>query len=318
MGHGARHRCWGVQVSLAGTLLLGCPQWLDDRFEVSRAVLNGPGPPDAAGTGEDAATPPNTPPPPDISGSTPDASTPADAADGAPGDRPPDPAAVALSSSLVHRYRFDDGGATVFDSKGGANGNTVGAVQSGGAAIFGGDGQYVTLPSGLLSSHANASFEAWVIWEPDPADPEPAWQRIFDFGRNSAGAGLQGSDARGLFLSPRSSGPSGKLHLEFDDQGNENIDGPEPMPRNVLVQVVGVIDDDDDTMSLYQDGALHGARAFSLSLTTVNDDNNWLGRSQSADDDDFKGKILDFRVYSAALGKASVELSYRAGPDADW
>jgi hypothetical protein len=38
----------------------------------------------------------------------------------------------------------------------------------------------------------------------------------------------------------------------------------------------------------------------------------------ASSDPPFKGRIFDFRIYSAALDSAQIQASYAAGADADW
>jgi len=336
-----------VRCVLGLTLLSGCPQLLADDFEMFQGTAPGGDRyqggdlgPDASAEGQDPAdaapdadpSPPDRPDargsedPPDADAARPDASVP-DAAEpsdaglesesGAP---PDDPELVALREALIHRYRFNLG-ASLVDSVGGANAVSQGVTFSTGAAVFAGTDQYLDLPNTLLSGVTNVTFEAWVIWDvTDPNASTSEWQRIFDFGSNSSSIeGQQGSNANGVFLSPRSSGAQGKLHLEYRGGGNINLDAPEPLPVGVQVQVVAVLDDDGDLLSLYQNGALKGARGdFTGSLTTVTYQNNWLGRSQYTGNPSFKGRILDFRIYDTALSSALIQATFAAGPDADW
>ena len=104
---------------------------------------------------------------------------------------------------LAHRYSFEGaaGSTLVADSIGTAHGS----VQGG--ASFTGDGKvnllgangFVDLPNGLISGLTNVTFEAWLIW-----NGGAQWQRIFDFGSNSAGENGQGT-GQTLSLTPRSS-----------------------------------------------------------------------------------------------------------------
>lgn len=309
--------------------LCACPQLLDDDFDVltpegalpgetGGAAGAGPlGPPDSglsgsggapgrAGTGATSDAGPH------------DASAPADAAepDATAGQ---DEVLVALRASLVHRYRFS-AGATLKDSVGTADVvSSVGVTFLNGAAVFAGTGQYLDLPNDVLAGITNCTIEAWVVWTPDDINASSAsWQRIFDFGSNSAVAeGAQGSDANAIYLSPRSGGPAGKLHLQYESGGSINIDAPAPLPAQVLAHVVAVVDDTSNILSIYLDGSLQGALAFPGSLTTINYRNNWLGRSQYEGDPTFDGRILDFRIHSAVLTPALIQASHALGPDVE-
>jgi hypothetical protein len=338
-GHG-RRRLAPVTLLVA---LAGCPQLMDDDFAFVDRVQPEGSLPDG-GVLPDASSDPTQP----VSDAGPDLPWPeepdaqvehqsdAGAPDGsalvdasASGDAAApaddggpvlDPTAQALHDSLVHRWRFDLD-APLVDSVGGADATNVGVTFSAGAAVFAGaaGGQYLDLPNDLLSGLSNVSIEAWVIWDvTDATGPGSDWQRIFDFGSNSGGEGAQGSNANGIYLSPKSGGPTGRLHLEYRNGGNPNVDGPSPLPKAVLVQLVAVFDHDGSFLYLYQDGGLAGGLTAALDLSTIVYENNWLGRSQYTGNAPFKGRIFDFRIYSAALTKPLIEASHAAGADADW
>jgi hypothetical protein len=314
---------------LAGALLSGCPQLLKDDFQgFSGRAGDGSDRLDASvgpGPGQDGGTlPPHRPGQHDDGGATvgpPDANTPLD------------PVVVALRSALTHRYRFDPA-APLADSVGGADAVSVGASFSGGAAVLAGTaaGQYIDLPNGLLSGLHNATFEVWVIWNvDDPTSATSAWQRIFDLGSNPRtveGAQVEiDGDANALYLTPSTNGSLGTLEMRCEGCAGTRIEAPAPMPTHVQVQVVGVVDDDGDLLAMYQNGQLAGSQPFPGSLSTLTscsgrpapcDWNNWLGRSQHVEDPPFRGNILDFRIYSAALAAPLIEASFAAGPDAAW
>jgi hypothetical protein len=235
---------------------------------------------------------------------------------------------------MVHRYRFDSS-ATLLDSVGGADAVSVGATFSGGAAVLAGTGtgQYLDLPNGILSGLRNVSFEVWVIWDvTDPTAVTSEWQRIFDFGRNpSSVEGQQcqiGVSANSFFLTPTdSSNPSGTMLLRCESCADTTAAAPSSLAIGVQTQLVGVVDDDANRVSLYQNGAFVSSAPFLGSLASITsctgrpapcDWNNWIGRSQHVEDPPFKGRILDFRIYSAPLAAALVQASFAAGPDANW
>jgi len=316
-------------------LLCACPQLLDDDFGIRSAELPPETPTDGgvpsaggapsggagAGSGGSAGRAPEDGGAGGSGGTTaPNQGLPD--AGGVPlpdaGGGNPDPIGVLLASSLVHRYRFSPD-ATLEDSVGTADASSVGVTFSDGAAVFAGTGQYLDLPNDLLSGLTNATIEVWVVWTvPNPLASTAEWQRIFDFGSNSSTIeGQQGSNANAFFVTPKA-GTNGKLHVEYESSGNINLEAPEPLPTQVLVQVVVVVDEENQLLSMYQDGALQGARAFTGSLTTITYRNNWLGRSQYADNPSFQGRLLDVRVYAAALASPHVQASFAAGADADW
>jgi hypothetical protein len=317
--------CGGL-VLCASAGLFGCPQLLDDSFQttpdagspdggagkMAKAPDKGPGPAPAPAPGPGPlggatarlaladASEPDAP--------TPDASTP-DAE-----------LRAALRSALLHRYRFDDTDSVVADSVGTLDATAVGVSETGGAAILAGTEPgspgYIDLPNGEISSLRGASFEAWVFWDVDAAASSSTWQRIFDFGSSQSAEGQQGGSANYLYLSPK--GGTGRLRLEYRLGGDAaiTVEAPGALPARVLAQVVAVVDEAADRLSLYLDGRLQGSAAFPGQLSGLPDSNNWLGRSQYSADPDFKGRILDFRIYGTPLDASAIELSERLGPDA--
>ena len=336
-------RRWGLwrlaRAVLPLAVLTACPQLLKDDFyamsgddpssggdPVLRASLDAGGPDGPGGPGAAPKKPPPPPPP-----RPPDASKGLDA--GLPDTPPLSPVQVALQAALRHRYRFDS---DARDSVGGFDGVAVGgATFSGGAAVLSGagTGPYIDLPNGLLSGLHNASFEVWVIWDvPDPTKTTASWQRIYDLGRNPSTVEDQqcqlDADATALYLTPRISGSSpSTLQLKCETCGETRVDAPS-LPVGVQVQLVAVVDDDANLLSLYRDGVLLGSpQAYPGSISQITnctgrpapcDWNNWLGRSQHIEDPPFQGRILDFRIYDAALSATQVQASFADGPDSDW
>jgi len=298
-------------------VLTACPQLLRDDFSVGLgapdASVKPPGPPRVGREGGPAPRP----------APEPDAGDP-----GAPDAAPLSPVQIALGASLAHRYRFDPA-APLLDSVAGANAVSAGATFSAGAAVLAGNGEYIDLPNGLLSNLRNATFEIWVIWDvTDPTKSTSAWQRIFDLGRNLSSVEDQqcelDADATSLYLTPRTN--AGSLQLKCETCGETQIQAA-ALAVGVPVQLVAVVNDDANLFSLYRNGDLVASPAFSGSIATITNNcsgrpapcdwNNWLGRSQHIEDPSFQGRILDFRIYSAALDAPVIRDSFSAGPDLD-
>jgi hypothetical protein len=91
-----------------------------------------------------------------------------------------------------------------------------------------------------------------------------------------------------------------------------------PLAAGVMVEIALVIDDANNLMSLYTNGAFEGSVAYTDSLYMLNDVNNWLGRSQYVADPSFGGTLHEFRIYGAALSAAAIQASFVAGPDASF
>jgi hypothetical protein len=241
-------------------------------------------------------------------------------------DPPPEPMPIAVSpleSSLIHRYSFDGMDAVALDSKGAAHGQVVATKLTGdGTLSLAGDrsGEYVNLPNGIVSGLDAATFEAWLTW--NGGGP---WQRIFDFGNSSSGEDMQGATGTSyLFLTTASSPDTTRdlapaLRVAYSQNGiddEEICHGSAPFPTGVETHVAVVVDPSTKSMSLYQDGALVQACAFTRPLSAIDDVNNWLGHSNYAADVDLSAIYDEFRIYAAALTPEQLADSYAAGTDA--
>lgn len=232
---------------------------------------------------------------------------------------PPGPDLSVLRDAIVHRYQFEQAGTVVVDSVGTADGTFIGGTLDGtsGAASLSGNGQYVELPPGLISGHAAVTLEAWVVWTPYSA--LSGWERIFDFGENDGAFGEQGDTAGSyLFLTPSTGGPSGTTHLAFRGAvvGVTTLNATDAAEADTTLHMAAVVDGPSNEMAIYSNGVLIASRTLTSELSSIDDVNNWLGHSQYADDDDFRGEILEFRIYDEALDATAVDLSFTAGPDA--
>ena len=92
------------------------------------------------------------------------------------------------------------------------------------------------------------------------------------------------------------------------------VNAPTILPTAITNQVAVVLDGTANTMSLYLNGAFQGQVTMTAPLSSLNDVNNWLGRSQFTPDPEFAGTIHEFRVYSAARSAAQILASYNATP----
>jgi hypothetical protein len=253
----------------------------------------------------------------DASGATPDAAG-GSTLDAGPETGCLNPDLCALAASLVHRYSFNGVGTTVTDSVGTAHGTVVNAQLSGSGTIMMAGGttdQYVDLPNGIIKQLSSVTLEAWVTWSGGSG-----WQRIFDFGDSQAAENIRTSAGSSLYLTPHGGGPTVIIaafkRAEQTLAQEKRVYSALALTTGVMVEIAVVIDDTKHMMTLYRDGVFENASAFSESLATLNDINNWLGRSQDADDPAFAGTIHEFRIYAAALSQAAIQASAAAGPDA--
>jgi hypothetical protein len=112
---------------------------------------------------------------------------------------------------------------------------------------------------------------------------------------------------------------SGNLRVAYTLSGPSEevmIDAGTALPDGEMAHVAVVIDDAADTLSLYLNGASEGSEELTTPLSSINNANNWLGRSQFSSDPEFGGRIHEFRIYSSARTSAQLQASYSAGPDA--
>lgn len=235
----------------------------------------------------------------------------------------PEPTPVSpLETSLIHRYSFDGEGTLAVDSKFAAHGDVVGTTLAGdGTLLLLGEQstQYVNLPNRLISGLTDATFEAWLTWHGGGA-----WQRIFDFGNNSAGEDLLGSTGTSYLFLTTSSGtdatrmPPTAMRASFSTNGvddEEICHGTSPFPIDTPTHVALVVDQVNQLMTLYLDGALHQACELTRPLSLIDDVNNWLGHSNYMADVDLAASYDEFRIYNAALTAEELADSFAAGPD---
>ncbi|HEY3862264.1 MAG TPA: LamG-like jellyroll fold domain-containing protein [Verrucomicrobiae bacterium] len=215
----------------------------------------------------------------------------------------------ALTAQLLHRYSFT---ANANDSIGTADGTLGGtAAISNGAVVLDGVSGCVNLPSGLISSLADVSFEAWVT--PSEAN---GWGRVFDFGSNTGGAGGQGQGLTYAFLTTAAGG-GGPLRfaLTLNGNGGESpvLNGP-TINNNQAYCFAVVYSPSANTSALYVNGLLAASGGAPSPLSGVADVNDWLGKSQF-NDPYFGGSIDEFRIWGGALTPAQVAADYTNGPN---
>lgn len=231
---------------------------------------------------------------------------------------------TALTSKLIHRYDFEGSGTAVTDRAGASHGVVVGGVMLSklagrGVVQLGGgfNGAYVDLPNGLVSSLSNATFEAWITW-----GGGTNYQRVFDFG-DSDNAPPENNPKNGktyLFASPKTG--AGVVALGYSLTGNldgqeQNVLGAAALPQSVS-QVVAVANATADTLTLYVNGAQAGTEAWTGALSSINDVNVWLGRSQYSGDAELTATYHEFRMYGAALSATEIATAFKAGTDPEF
>lgn len=229
-----------------------------------------------------------------------------------------------LKSALVHRYDFEGTGTVVTDRVGTAHGTVEGGAKlsvvggKGVVVLAGGTtGSYVNLPNKLISVLTSATLEAWVTW-----GGGPAWQRIFDFG-DSTNATPEDNPASGksyLFLTPQTEDDEGgAMRGVYSLAGNAvaeetRVEASAALPET-LTHVALVVDAAAGKLILYVNGVKDGEQTFTGKLSSINDVNVWLGRSQFNQDPKMTGTFHDFRVYKSALSALQIATSFAGGAD---
>jgi hypothetical protein len=232
--------------------------------------------------------------------------------------------AAGASVDLIHRYDFSGTGTVVRDLVGGADGTFVNGELGGmGYASLDGDDQYIELPSGIISTLHNATFVMWIRWT-GIGD----WERVFDFGNNDAVPPAEiGNGITTFWLTP--------CNIPRAGNADEAAFGWQPAPSSLYVTELGtrflneetqvslVVDADQSSVAVYLGGQLSLRATYAadsdrmVDLSGLDDQNNWLGRSQWTQDaiSNFEGIYDEFRIYATALDDAYIAELHRLGQD---
>jgi hypothetical protein len=205
----------------------------------------------------------------------------------------------ALTVGLVAFYRFDEtSGTSAADSSGNnqtatlGGGATFASGLQNNAVTMTGSGQYVSLPSGIVSGIMSFSICAWV-----KLNAAPSWARIFDFGTGTTAF---------MFLTPTSATSTTRFAIATGGTGMEQQINAPALPtgswQHVALTLAG------STGTLYVNGIQVGQNTtmtlYPASLGSTNQ--NWLGRSEFGDPY-LNGQIDNFRIYSRALTAAEIQ-----------
>ncbi|MFM1768283.1 MAG: hypothetical protein RJA22_812 [Verrucomicrobiota bacterium] len=238
----------------------------------------------------------------------------------------------------THRYSFNNAsgaasaGAVISDSVG----TKHGVVRGSGATFTGsrlslpgggsGTAAYVDLPNGLLSSlgAANGGPGEITIEGFVKNNGSRNWGRVFDFGGGSAGevndvgGSFEGQDY--LFLSA-SEGSNPYVHIlslrNIIPPAGSDIGsgwGTDRSGRDYHFAVTWK--EATGEILAYENGSLVGGMNVNPAndkLSTIQDVNVWLGRSNWSGDDNFQGEYDEFRVYPRVLPAEQVKASFDAG-----
>jgi hypothetical protein len=198
-------------------------------------------------------------------------------------------------------YEFNQSsGTTASDSSGNGqnatlvNGPTWVSGIIGNAVNLDGSNDYVSMPSGVVSSLTNFSIATWVR-----LDSISNWSRVFDFGTGTT---------VNMFLTPQN-GSTGAVRFAITTSGNgseQQITGSSALPTGTWTHVA--VTKSGNTGRLYVNGSQVGSNSsMTLSPSSLGSTNqNWIGRSQYSADPYLDGQVDDFRIYNRALSSSEV------------
>jgi hypothetical protein len=249
------------------------------------------------------------------SGFTPDGSAGAGGVlpeDGSPGD------AACVPPAPVRDYAFTGTGTEVVDRRGGPPGVILGgaALDGSGELVLDGDDDYVDLPNGILSSLNEVTVVVWLRYFGGAA-----YTRIFDFGIGSNGEdpaeGLRTTGRTYLAATPMTGFRPSFLAalIKGTDSGGE-IPAPTASEFDDDALHMVAVAASLETLDLFLDGALIGRVRSGVPLSTIDDVNNWLGRSQYDQDPYLRASYRAMQVYGSALPECAIQALYGSGPAA--
>ncbi len=228
---------------------------------------------------------------------------------------------------LAHRYSFSEtGGTTATDSVGAAHGTIRGinAVFDGAGSLIlpGGTTSdadpsviagYVDLPNFIISALSDVTFETWATWQ-----GSGNWQRLFDFGVSTGGEDISNGGGGYLFLTPQADAAIDVMRFAVRDPstGTEpsQLSASAPLPTGQEVHLVVVYNVTANVAHLYSNAVLVAWGTAPVPLSSFYDVNNWLGRSQWADNM-FQGSYNEFRIWNGALLPDEIASHFAAGPN---
>lgn len=237
---------------------------------------------------------------------------------------------MQVQGAIVHRYGMSDPN----DSVGSANAVLVKGIVNSTSGFA--DGQlflgnpsglssniasgaidYLDLPNGIISAlGTQMTIETWTTWKAGNM-----WSRIFDFGVSGCGENSSCGNGSYIMLTPYAS--SNYLRCGILQPGVEEsrFDAPAQLVAGVEQHIVVTYDEVKNSVRMYLNGVevgtqITGATAVPVGfkLSSLNDVNNWLGRSQWGDDM-YGGNYNEFRLYNHPMSPSEVAASFKAGTE---
>jgi hypothetical protein len=233
---------------------------------------------------------------------------------GAAGDAPEGDGNCVLPVP-IRDYAFDGTGSAVTDRRGGAPGEIRGgaALDGSGELTLDGEDDYVDLPNGILAGLDEVTVAVWVRHLGGPA-----YTRIFDFGVGTDGEdpeqGLGTVGRSYLAATPGTGFVPDELAALISNEGSAGeIVAPTERELDDTLHLVAV-SASPLTLQLFLDGALIGSVRSSVPLSSIEDANNWLARSQYDADPHLQASYAGAQVYGRALSECAIRTLFAAGP----
>jgi len=208
---------------------------------------------------------------------------------------------VSGLSSGTYYYRIHANKTSVTDQ--GCNSNVMAAsvpyTAPGNALAFDGGDDYVSLPTGILSSlSGNMTIETWFLF-----NGGSGWQRVFDFGNGTANY---------IFFTPLPGGGDPRcLFQMYNGSTSVNVFGS-PLVTGKWYHLAITLNATTNTATMYLNGELAGQNTNATLRGNLlgNSTQNWLGRSQY-NEPLLNGKIDEFRVWNTCRTQAEVQNGMR-------
>lgn len=172
----------------------------------------------------------------------------------------------------------------------------------GNALAFDGTDDYVSLPSGIVSSLNNTTIESWFFY-----NGGGNWQRVFDFG-NGTGSYIMFSPM------PTSSAPYPIFEM-FNGADKQRVTANKTLITGKWYHVAVTVNGSTNTAKMYLNGELAGENnSFTLRPSTLGvTTQNWLGRSQYNIDAYLNGKIDEFRIWNNVKTQTEIQANMKTG-----